>query len=208
MSTAPTIFVLDLGLGNVASICRMIEKVGGKAKLIRLPSNLRPGTSLVLPGVGHFDHGVRILRAAGFDSQSFSDLLEGNCRILGICLGMQLLCKSSEEGSELGLGLINAEVKRFRFPAADNLKVPHVGWNVVRPERVSPLFTSFDQEYRFYFVHSYQVIPDDASIIIGTANYGVDFCAAFQKDNIFGVQFHPEKSHRFGMALLKRFVAL
>jgi glutamine amidotransferase len=127
---------------------------------------------------------------------------------MGICLGMQLLCLESEEGECSGLGLINAVVKKFVFPAGRNLKVPHMGWNVVSSTRENALLPNGTEVQRFYFVHSYKVVAANSEIVIGTANYGGDFCAAFQKDNIFGVQFHPEKSHRFGMALMKRFVEL
>lgn len=202
------IYVLDLGLGNISSIVRMIEKVGGRAEVLRHIPNLGRKNKLILPGVGHFDHGINTMRDFGINGDFFREVLVREGRILGICLGMQLLCRNSEEGSKAGLNLIDAEVKKFRFSANMELKVPHMGWNVVRPVSANPLISRTEEVQRFYFVHSYQVVPDDPIVVIGTANYGGEFCAAFQKGNIFGVQFHPEKSHRFGMALMKRFVEL
>ena len=170
--------------------------------------HLEPFTKLILPGVGHFDHGIHAIRNMGINAEFLDDMLSCNGMILGICLGMQLLCRGSEEGSEPGLGLIDADVKKFRFSADDKMKVPHMGWNVVRTGTSNPLIPHTEEGQRFYFVHSYKVVPDDPSVVIGTANYGGEFCAAFQQGNVFGVQFHPEKSHRFGMALMKRFVEL
>ena len=127
---------------------------------------------------------------------------------MGICLGMQLLCRNSEEGSAAGLGLIDASVRKLRSETDQSFKVPHMGWNIVRTARPNLILPEGLEEQRFYFVHSYKVVPSDPAVTIGTANYGGEFCVAFQKKNIFGVQFHPEKSHRFGMALMKRFVEL
>jgi glutamine amidotransferase len=127
---------------------------------------------------------------------------------MGICLGMQLLCKHSEEGDVEGLGLVDATVKKFDFPNQPSLKVPHMGWNTLRTTRENPLLPMDDEERRFYFVHSYKVVPNNPSISIGQCDYGGEFCAAFQQGNVFGVQFHPEKSHRFGMALMQRCVEL
>ena len=203
-----SIYLLDLGLGNISSIVRMIEKVGGRSEVVRRVPNLGRKNKFILPGVGHFDHGMNAMRNLEINGDFFSEVLAREGTILGICLGMQLLCRNSEEGSEPGLGLIDAEVKRFQFQSSLKLKVPHMGWNVVRPALANPLISYTEEEQRFYFVHSYKVVPDDPSVVIGTASYGGDFCAAFQKGNIFGVQFHPEKSHRFGMALMKRFVEL
>lgn len=200
--------IINVGLGNVSSIQRMLQKVGVCGMFVSSPKECIDSDALILPGVGHFDEGLRALRKANlFETLR---LIGGNNEvpILGICLGMQLLCRSSQEGSEQGLALINADVKKFRFSADEKLKVPHMGWNVVRPASANPLISRIEEEQRFYFVHSFRVIPDDPSVVIGTANYGGEFCAAFQKGKIFGVQFHPEKSHRFGLALMKHFVEL
>ena len=203
-----SIYVLDLGIGNISSIVRMIEKVGGQAEVVRHQPKIGRKNKFILPGVGRFDHGMNAMGNLQINSDFFSEVLAREGTILGICLGMQLLCRNSDEGSEAGLGLIDAEVKRFQCPSSLKLKVPHMGWNIVYPESFNPLISRTEEEQRFYFVHSYKVVPDDPGVVIGTANYGGEFCAAFQQGNVLGVQFHPEKSHRFGMALMKRFVEL
>jgi len=200
--------IIDVGLGNIASIQRIIDKAGGQAIPILDPSRLHRGDKIILPGVGHFNEGMSRLTKTGFANFLVDFGKTQEIQLMGICLGMQLLCRSSEEGNMPGFGLINADVKKFRFPPESQMKVPHMGWNVVSAARVSPLFPAMAEEHRFYFVHSFKVVPDDPTIIIGTANYGDDFCAAFQQGNIFGVQFHPEKSHRFGIRLMQRFVEL
>ena len=206
MSNSNRVAIIDVGRGNVASIQRMIEKVGGQVVLARKSDQLNVANKIILPGVGHFDEGMSRLREYGFVDALIDGSRDKSFQVLGICLGMQLLCRGSEEGKLPGLGLIDADVKKFRFADELNLKVPHMGWNVVRPTERSPLLPSSDVVQRFYFVHSYIAVPDDPSIKIGVADYGGEFCAAFQQDNLFGVQFHPEKSHRFGMLLMKKFM--
>lgn len=198
--------IVSVGFGNVQSIKRMLAQVGACGVYVSSCKDCMDVKALILPGVGNFSEGMRALRNADLIETIKKLVCVDNIPILGICLGMQLLCRNSEEGSDPGLGLIEAEVKKFRFTADKKLKVPHMGWNDVRPVSHNPLISLTDEEQRFYFVHSYRVVPDDPSIVIGTTNYGGEFCAAFQKGNIFGVQFHPEKSHRFGMELMKRFV--
>mgnify|MGYP001058050697 CR=1 FL=1 len=200
--------IIKSGLGNVASIQRMLERVGASGIYISSRKEITECDALILPGVGHFNEGIRALRKLELFEAMKKLGCDDKIPILGICLGMQLLCRGSEEGSEPGLGLIDADIRRFRFSVDEKLKVPHMGWNVVRARTSNPLIPHTEEEQRFYFAHSYRVIPDDPSVVIGTANYGGDFCVAFQKGNIFGVQFHPEKSHRFGMELMKRFVEL
>ena len=164
-------------------------------------------SKIVLPGVGHFYTGVESLIEKDFFDEIRILVSGGNLSVLGICLGMQLLCTNSEEGEKSGLGLIDANVKRFYFNKEDKLKVPHMGWNKLKVVRKNSLIPSNEQQ-RFYFVHSFYVQPVDKNITIATAKHGFEFCAAFQKGNVLGVQFHPEKSHRFGMALIKRFVEI
>lgn len=202
------ISIIDTGLGNIGSVSRMIQKVGGEPVLCSEPEAIIANSKIILPGVGHFDHGIKSLLDHGFDYAFWSETASKGNYILGICLGMQLLCRSSEEGSAKGLGLIEAEVKKFKFKVEDNLKVPHMGWNIVDTDLSNPLLPVTNNEERFYFVHTYKVVPDDKDIVIGWANYGGRFCAAFQSKNIFGVQFHPEKSHQFGINLFRRFIEL
>lgn len=200
--------VINIGLGNIASIVRIIEKVGGKAIVISQASQLNGVSKIILPGVGHFDEGMRQLKKLGLADLIVELAVQRRIQVMGICLGMQLLCRGSEEGETEGLGLIDADVWRFQFSEDQKLKVPHMGWNLVSTNKLNPLLSANDDVQRFYFVHSYKVVPDQFDITIGSTNYGGDFCAAFQKDMIFGVQFHPEKSHRFGMTLMRRFVEL
>lgn len=200
--------IIDVGLGNIASVRRMIEKIGGRAVLATEPTQLSALYKIILPGVGHYDEGMNRLKDTGF-AEVLVDLgRQRNLKVLGICLGMQLLCRNSEEGVLSGLGLIEADVKKFSFPAGSELKVPHMGWNVVSTTQANPVLSAAPEEQRFYFVHSFKVVPDDPRITVGVANYGGEFCAAFQQGNIFGAQFHPEKSHRFGMEFMRRFIEL
>jgi glutamine amidotransferase len=200
--------IICCGLGNLASIQRIIEKVGGKYSLINKPNDIAGLKKIILPGVGNFAEGVRSLKKSGLWDPILSFTENKDNLLMGICLGMQMLCKRSEEGNADGLGLIDAQVEKFDFPNQPLLKVPHMGWNTLRVVRTNPLLSMDEIEQRFYFVHSYKVVPKNQSLSIGLCNYGDEFCAAFQHKNIFGVQFHPEKSHRFGMSLMKRFVEL
>ena len=197
------IYIVDVGLGNVTSVRNMLERLGHEAELRSSPEGLSETERYVLPGVGAYDEGVRRLRASGW----FEHLraLPETTHILGICLGMQLLGIGSEEGSERGLGRVPANFVRFD---ATSLAVPHMGWNLVHPVGADPLFDPALPEWRYYFTHSYRAVCDDASVEIGYAHYGINFTAAYRRGNARGVQFHPEKSHRFGMSLLRRWVEL
>jgi imidazole glycerol-phosphate synthase subunit HisH len=202
------IHILDFGVGNVRSIVNMIERVGGVAKLISNPRELSASTKLILPGVGAFDHGIACLREGGWIDALNEAVLERKVPVLGICLGMQLMCKSSDEGSASGLGWVNAHVRLIQSSMASNLKVPHMGWNAVTVVQQNPLIPMDGDQRRFYFVHSYHVVPNDEADILARTHYGFDFVAAFRRGNVYGVQFHPEKSHRFGKELLGNFVRL
>ena len=175
--------------------------------LTRDPEVLRRAEKVILPGVGAFDKGMRNLSDFGLLDALNEAALDRRVPILGICLGMQLLTTSSEEGERPGLGWIDARTVRFRFPTRSDLKVPHMGWNYVRAARDNPLIPVGDRS-RFYFVHAYYVVCTHHQDAIGTTTYGIEFACAVNHANIFGVQFHPEKSHRFGTALLEAFVAL
>lgn len=198
------IAIIDYGMGNVGSIRNMLKAVGRESIVTRAPDELRAASHLILPGVGHFDLGMKNLHASGVVPLLNELALEKHVPFLGICLGMQLMGKRSEEGSEPGLGWMDAEC--VRFDGASGLRVPHMGWNTVRPLRASPLLHELDAEPRYYFVHSYRVRCADRADALLESHYGVDFDAAFERGNLHGVQFHPEKSHRFGMALLRNFV--
>lgn len=198
--------IVNYGVGNINSIANMLKKVGAEVRLVDSPQALSPENKLILPGVGAFDHGMENLDRLGWRAALTDLVLKHNTPILGICLGMQLLCRRSEEGKLQGLGWLDADVKHFGFPANSPLKIPHMGWNVVDIQKPNPLLAADRDEHRFYFVHSYHVVCDQQEDVLATTQYGGAVAAAVQRGNIFGVQFHPEKSHRFGMALMKRFL--
>jgi glutamine amidotransferase len=203
-----SIAIPGIPVGNFASVLRMIDKCGGRASVVSTPAELASFDRLIIAGVGAFDYGMANLRDGGWIDALNEMVLHRRVPALGICLGMQLMCASSEEGGLPGLGWVDAEVKRLRPDAGSGLKVPHMGWNTVRVTRSNPLLEGGDGEQRFYFVHSYYVACRRDDDVLATAHHGEDFAAAVNRDNIYGVQFHPEKSHRFGMALLKNFVNL
>ena len=198
--------IIDVGIGNIASVANMLSRNGAKSIRASDPEKLSRGSKLILPGVGSFDAGINALRKHGMDEAIFDAVKQGGY-LLGICLGMQLLFSKSEEGILPGLGLIKGHVDRI-VPKDISMKIPHMGWNVVRPVKDSSLFLSGDEEQRYYFVHSYHGVCDDQSDVTALVNHGYDFTCAVERDNILGVQFHPEKSHRFGLALLKKFIEL
>jgi imidazole glycerol-phosphate synthase subunit HisH len=200
------VIIIDYNIGNIGSIVNMLKKIGVKAKLSSDKHEIASAERLILPGVGAFDNGMKNLNTSGFVEVLNKRVLEDKVPILGICLGMQLLMDSSEEGVEKGLGWISGEVKKFRFGEnSDNLKVPHMGWNIVNPVNKNTLYKEFSEESRFYFVHSYHAVCKNRSNILAESNYGYKFTSSIYNGNIFGVQFHPEKSHKFGMKLLKNF---
>jgi glutamine amidotransferase len=201
------IVIVDYGVGNVGAVANMLRKAGARARISAAPEDIAAADKLVLPGVGHFDSGMRKLNDTGLVPLLTEQALGRAKPVLGICLGMQMMTRASEEGSTPGLGWIDAGT--HRFPDQAGLRVPHMGWNTVRPGRRARLFANDGAaEERFYFVHSYVVRPDDPGHVAATCGYGQDFAAAFEAGNLFGVQFHPEKSHMFGLALFRRFIAL
>jgi imidazole glycerol-phosphate synthase subunit HisH len=202
------IAVIDYGINNSSSVIRMVEKVGGEVRRACGPEELKDASKLILPGVGHFDEGMRRLNSMGFQGPLKEMIQEKNIPILGICLGMQLLCRCSEEGELPGLGFVPARVLSLDCEARENLKIPHMGWNTLDVVRKNSLIAANSGTQRFYFVHSYYVELENNDLCLAQADYGVGFCAAFQSNKIFGVQFHPEKSHRFGMSLMRNFVDL
>jgi imidazole glycerol-phosphate synthase subunit HisH len=203
------IVILDYGMGNPGSILNMLRKSGGDARITADHVEVAKASAIILPGVGSFDNGMQKLEALGLVRLLNTKVVDEKTPFLGICLGMQLLFDQSEEGLLPGLGWIKGGVIRFDFSQSEDrsrLKVPHMGWNLVNPLQYDTLFKGLESEARFYFVHSYHGICSDKSNVIALSNYGYDFACAVKKDNIFGVQFHPEKSHRFGLALFKNFL--
>lgn len=195
------ISIIDYGIGNVASVQNMVKKIGGQSTLINDPEQLKTASKIILPGVGAFDNAMNEFRKKGWE-ESATEFMKSGKPILGICLGMQMMTHSSEEGTTNGLGWINA--KTIRFPTSVG-KIPHMGWNIGYPTKTSKLIIDSGSEQRFYFIHSYYVeLQEEKDELIRTP-YGIQFTSGFEHNNILGVQFHPEKSHKFGMALLKNF---
>lgn len=205
-----TIVIVDYGMGNVGSIANMIKKVGGDSIISSDIDMIANAGKLILPGVGSFDSGMSNLNSTGLRDVLNTKVLKDKVPILGICLGMQLMTHSSEEGIEKGLGWVDAETIKFDFNDFDpKPRIPHMGWNTVRQNKNHKIIEGLDMNSsRFYFVHSYFVKCHKEEDVLLTCNYHNDFTAAFQRDNIIGIQFHPEKSHRFGMELFKNFIEL
>lgn len=197
--------IVDYGLGNLGSIANMLKVIGEKVYITDDVQKICDADRLILPGVGAFDAGMINLHQKGLDKLICTEAKSGK-PILGICLGMQLLGRSSEEGKLPGLGLIPFDNIRFRIDETSSLKVPHMGWDIVNFQKESPLLEGITGEQRYYFVHSYHARCDSKENVLMTCDYGYEFTAAVVKNNIYGVQFHPEKSHDFGMRILDNFV--
>ena len=204
------ITIVDYGMGNVGSVVNMLKRIGAASTVASTAQQIAVADKLLLPGVGSFDAAMECIESRGLRASLDERALGARVPVLGICLGMQLFTRSSEEGLRPGLGWIPALARSFRGRIADGLKVPHMGWNVVKMGRQSVLTDSLRNrdEVRFYFVHSYFVECDDRTNSIMTADYGVTFDVGVEAGNIFGVQFHPEKSHRFGMSILESFARI
>lgn len=198
------ITIIDYGMGNVGSIANMLKRIGADAEVSSDLQVIAKGSRLILPGVGAFDAGMASLQERGLIPVLDRRVRKDGVPILGLCLGMQLMTRRSDEGQRLGLGWLDAEAKRFN---SSTLKVPHMGWNSVNPKQEHPLFQGLEVENRFYFVHSYYISCCDPDQILGETEYGFKFASAAAAANIAGVQFHPEKSHRFGMLFLQNFAA-
>lgn len=200
------IVVVDYGVGNLGSIVNMFKKVGIKAVASSDPALIESAEKLILPGVGAFDAAMRKFQETGLVPVVGHLVKEKKIPVLGLCVGLQLMTKSSEEGQLPGLGWFDAETIRFTFDSEHaHLKIPHMGWNTAHICREHPLVVDWDEEARFYFVHSYHVVAKDKGDVLAETEYGVIIHSILGRDNIMGTQFHPEKSHKFGMRLLKNF---
>ncbi|RZB31522.1 MAG: imidazole glycerol-phosphate synthase subunit HisH [Desulfobacteraceae bacterium Eth-SRB2] len=200
------IVIVDYGMGNLGSIQNMLKRIGLAAIITADLQIISDAGKIILPGVGAFDNAMTRINNSGLRDVLDHKALVEQVPVLGICLGMQLLTQGSEEGNLPGLGWIPATTSRF--PNTPNLKVPHMGWNLVHRSTRSKITEGFEEEPRFYFVHSYYVKVENEAHSILKTEYGVKFDSAIQNGNICGVQFHPEKSHRFGMRLLTNFAEL
>jgi glutamine amidotransferase len=202
------IVIVDHGMGNLGSVHNMLRKIGADATRSADPEIVARADKLILAGIGAFDGAADRLAELGLVDVLNELVIEQRVPVLGVCLGMQLMARSSEEGKQTGLGWLDAEVQRFSFPVSTALPIPHMGWEVVQPTRPSPLFRTGDGEVRFYFSHAYHLVCHDPGDVAATASYGYEFAASVHRGNILGTQFHPEKSHIFGAEVYRRFVGL
>ncbi|MBZ9782643.1 imidazole glycerol phosphate synthase subunit HisH [Pseudomonas sp. REP124] len=203
------ITIVDYGLGNIQAFVNVYRRLHIPVAVAKCAAELEAASKIILPGVGAFDHAIERLDASGMRPVLDNLVVESKIPVLGICVGMQILSDSSEEGSLPGLGWVPGKVRSFKaVPELSDLPLPHMGWNDVSPSLNNSLFKGFEEEARFYFLHSYFFECLNSEHIAASSNYGLDFSCAVRADNVYGVQFHPEKSHHFGVGLLKNFAEL
>lgn len=200
------IAIVDYGMGNLNSVKRKLNRLKTEAIVTSDVDEIQNATKLILPGVGHFKKAMENLTKLGLIPVLNEMAMERKVPILGICLGMQLMCESSEEGHVKGLSWIQGKVVHFSVSNPQKFKVPHMGWNTVSVQKDSPLMNGIPDNSEFYFVHAYHVILDEPTVCLHETNYDYSFASAFQKGNIFGVQYHPEKSHEAGDQMFKNFI--
>jgi imidazole glycerol-phosphate synthase subunit HisH len=199
------IVIIDYGVGNLASIKNMLKKAGFESCLASDMASVEKANKIILPGIGAFDHCMQQFNASGLRPMVTKKVIEEKTPMLGICVGLQMLMENSEEGMEPGLGWITGKTVKFKKEKLGDLKIPHMGWTNVRLSKPSSLTRDLGEEPRFYFVHSFHVQPGLPEDELLSAHYGYDFTAGVQRENIYGVQFHPEKSHKYGMKILENF---
>lgn len=199
--------IVDYGVGNIQAFLTLFKRLGIPASRARFPDELEDATRLILPGVGHFDHAMQRFNDSGLRSGLERLVLEHSIPVVGVCVGMQMLADSSEEGALSGLGWVPGKVRSFSSnPLMSNLPMPHMGWNTLQVNTDSPLFArGFDNEPQFYFLHSYYFDALDKDNVAASAFYGDDFDVVVSRGHIYGIQCHPEKSHHWGAQLLKNF---
>lgn len=203
------IAILKYGLGNILSIGNMLLKAGHECTIAESELQVGEATKIILPGVGHFDFGMKMIRASSFFNTLERKILDDRIPVLGICLGAQMMLEGSEEGSEKGLGWIKGKCVRFDPSLmSESLTIPNMGWADVSFKKPTGLNREIHESPRYYFVHSFHMVCDHSADVLATSEYGYIFTSAFNHNNIYGVQFHPEKSHKFGMAILKNFAEL
>lgn len=200
------IAIIDYGLGNLRAFINLYERLNINVKIARIPDDLKEISKIILPGVGAFDHAMMQLNRSGIRDELEKQVLLNKIPVVGICVGMQMLAKSSEEGKLPGLGWIDGIVKLFDASTIPyKTRLPHMGWNTINPVNGIPLLSGFNKESRFYFLHSFYFVCNNEQDVIATTEYGIVFASAVRKDNVFGIQFHPEKSHFNGIQLLNNF---
>ena len=203
------ITILDYGLGNVLAFCNVFKRLNIPVVVAKSASQLEGATKIILPGVGAFDHAINLLDASGMREVLEKLVFNNQTAVLGVCVGMQILSNGSDEGVRSGLGWIPGSVKAFKKEnKSENLPLPHMGWNDVTLLSENCLFKGLEKDAKFYFLHSYFFECERSANVVATASYGFDFSCVVNSGNIFGVQFHPEKSHHFGALLLKNFADL
>lgn len=200
--------IIDYGVGNVLAFANVFTRLNVPFAIAKNAADLSQATKLILPGVGSFDFAMQTLNESGMRSELERMVVGEGVPVIGICVGMQMLADSSEEGELPGLGWIKGTVRQFNFEKKLNLTMPHMGWNDVSPSVNSPLFKGLEKESIFYFLHSYYFDAEEPENVLSVSNYGFDFHSSVHKDHIYGVQFHPEKSHSYGHTLLKNFAEL
>lgn len=200
--------IVDYGLGNIQAFLNIYKRLNIVAGVGRTAQELSDADKLILPGVGAFDHAMQVLQQSEMRPTLDELVLGKRLPVLGVCVGMQILARSSDEGNRPGLGWIDGQVKDFRSLAQDELRVPHMGWNDVKPVEGARLFAQLSGDACFYFLHSFYFHCERREDVAAVSSYGVDFPSAVHSGNIYGVQFHPEKSHQFGTRLLKNFAEL
>ncbi len=202
------ITIIDYGMGNLGSVLNMYKRIGLPARITSDPGQIKDAEKIILPGVGAFDAAMDCIHNSGMTTILNQKVKIDKIPTLGICLGMQLLFEGSEEGIKPGLGWIKGKAYKFQFPNDSTLKIPHMGWNKIKVVKESPLIQDLPDHPKFYFVHSYFVKCHDEGDVLCTTPYGTDFHSIVQHENVYGAQFHPEKSHKFGMKLLENFATL
>lgn len=202
------ICIIDYGMGNLGSVYNMLKKINAQSYISQTAEGIRNAEKIILPGVGAFESAIRRFDELGLRGAIKEFAIDRKKPLLGICLGMQLLMEGSEEGNLPGLGFIKGKAYHFRKYLGPDFRIPHMGWNEVYSSNDSPLTNDLPFDCKFYFVHSYFVSAENESNSILKCRYGIEFDAGIQHNNIFGVQFHPEKSHKYGMKLLNNFAAL
>jgi len=197
------IAIIDYGIGNVRALLNIYKKLNLPAYAASRPHDIDAASRLILPGVGAFDWAMQTFNTSGLRESIFQAVTERNIPILGICIGMHMLARASDEGTLQGLGCVDGEVKKFT--PRDDLPLPHMGWNEAEPVRKEGLFEGIERNSRFYFLHSYYFVPDRNEDILARTDYGGPFVSAVASGHVYGVQFHPEKSHDAGIQLLRNF---
>jgi len=203
------ITIIDYGLGNIVAFVNLFKRLNIPVSAARTADELKGAEKIILPGVGAFDQAMQLLDQSGMRPTLDELVLDKRKPVLGICVGMQILGNSSDEGVLSGLGWIQGQVRKLKpAEAGDRLRLPHMGWNDVHPVVKNPLFNQLESDAQFYFLHSYYVQCEENADVLATSSYGIDFSCAVNSRNIYGVQFHPEKSHHYGTRLLKNFAEL